>query len=155
MARGHMARVRIALVVVALVLLPLLPACGGDDDESATGTPGEVSVELDDAEGGAPAPGARAVLTFESEDRTTIRVDGIDEGEPGGGGANPVRLRTGNCGDEGGVVESLEPVKGTSSETTVGIGLPTLLDGDYSIEIGVPGSREEILACGDVDAPDQ
>ncbi len=143
------------LAMAALVLLPLLPACGGDDNESATGTPGEVAVELDDAEGGAPAPGARAVLAFESENRTTIRVDGLDEGEPGGGGANPVRLREGNCGEDGAVVESLEPEKGTSSETTVEIGLPTLLNGKYAIEVAVPGSREEILACGEIDARDQ
>ena len=58
-----------------------------------TGDPGEITFELGEA-GDAGVAGVRAILTYETPEKTTITVDGLDEGEPAGGGANPVLLRS-------------------------------------------------------------
>jgi hypothetical protein len=134
-------------------LCSLLTGCGGND-ESATTTedPGEIAFPLDEQEDSG-AVGVRATLTYETRDRTKVVVDGLDEGEPAGGGANPAWIYQGSCNDLGEVAEKLNPLQGPSSETTVGLGLTALINGDYAIAVGVPRSQGRIAACGDV--PDE
>jgi hypothetical protein len=137
-----------AIVVLACSLL--LAGCGGGSSEAqTTGDPGEVAFDLS-AEGGSSASGVRARLRYLSEDRTRVIVDGLDEGESAGGGANPAWLRSGSCTDPGDVVQRLQALKGSTSTTTVPLGLTALLNGDYAIQVGVSGPETKIAECGDV-----
>ena len=86
----------------------------------------------------------------ESPDRTTIRVDGLDEGENAGGGANPVQLINGTCDDPGQVVFELEDLSGSTSETNVDLGLVALQNGEYAVQVGLTQNQPEIVACGEV-----
>ena len=113
------------------------------------GDPGEITFELD-AAGDAGVAGVRAILTYETPEKTTVTVDGLDEGEPAGGGANPVLLRRGTCDEPEGVVLELEKLSGATSKTTVELALTALLNGDYNIQIGLPDRPEDIVASGDV-----
>ena len=102
------------------------------------------------------ATGVRATLSYKTRDETRIVVDGLDESEPAGGGANPVWLRSGSCADPKEILFELESLSGSTSETTVELGLPALLNGDYLIEVGLAPDQPETIACGDVpdEAPD-
>ena len=137
-----------ALVVVLISLLLLLVGCGGAREAQSTGDPGEIAFELD--EGGSAGGGVRAILTYKTNERTTVTVDGLDEGEPAGGGANPVLLRRGTCDEPKDVVFELEKLSGATSEMTVELALTALLNGDYNIQVGLPDRPEDIVACGDV-----
>jgi hypothetical protein len=143
------------LVRFAVLVLLVVGAagCGGDEQGSdTTRRPGEIAFDLS-ARGDASVAGVRARLLYEEKNRTTIIVDGFDEGEAGGGGANPARLYRGSCNDLGEVVERLHAIQGSSSKSTVRLGVAALLEGDYAIAVGLPGSADEVLACGDV--PDE
>jgi hypothetical protein len=138
---------RNALVVLLIGLL--VPAgCGGAEEAQTTGDPGEITFELDD--GGSAGGGVRAILTYATNEKTTVTVDGLDEGEPTGGGANPVLLRRGTCDEPKDVVFELETLSGATSETTVELALTALLNGEYNIQVGLPDRPEDIVACGDV-----
>jgi hypothetical protein len=139
-------------VALALMFAGPLAACGGSDEATTTGDPGEVQFELE-AGDAADVSGVRATLTFETPDRTRIVVDGLDEGEAGGGGPNPVRLLGGTCDDPGEIVAELEDLRGPSSETTVDVGLDELLSGEYAVEVSLPRRASEAVACGEV--PDE
>jgi hypothetical protein len=140
-------RSRVALLSV---LILALAGCGGDEgDSETTQTPGEISFDLA-ARGDSGVAGVRAQLVYEEKDRTTVIVDGLDEGEPGGGGANPIRLYRGSCDQLGAVVRQLEPLKGSTSKTTIRLGVSSLLDGEYAIAVALPRSQDALLACGDV-----
>jgi hypothetical protein len=139
-------------LVLFLISLFLLAACGGSNDVETTGEPGEIAFELDEV-GDAGVAGVRATLSYETPEKTTIVVDGLDEGEPAGGGANPVVLRSGTCDEPKSVVFELAPLRGTTSETTVDLALTALLNGDYHIVIGLPSNRPDVIACGEV--PDE
>ena len=135
---------------VLLMSALLLPSCGGSDEAETTENPGEISFELSER-GDAGVVGVRATLRFETPERTTIIVDGLDEGEPAGGGPNPVRLVRGSCDDPLSVVAELESLQGPVSTTTVDLGLTTLLNGDYAVEVRLTkGQAEVVIACGDV-----
>ena len=136
-------------LVVLLIGLLVLAGCGGSEEAQTTGDPGEITFELD-AAGDAGVAGVRAILTYETPEKTTVTVDGLDEGEPAGGGANPVLLRRGTCDEPEGVVFELDKLSGATSKTTVELALTALLNGDYSIQIGLPDRPEDIVACGDV-----
>jgi ABC-type glycerol-3-phosphate transport system substrate-binding protein len=136
-------------LVVLLIGSFALAGCGGSDEAQTTGDPGEITFELH-AAGDAGVAGVRAILTYETPEKTTVTVDGLDEGEPAGGGANPVRLRSGTCDEPKDVVFELEKLSGASSETTVELALTALLNGDYNIQVGLPDRPEDIVACGDV-----
>lgn len=138
-------------LVLLLISLPLLAACGGTDDAETTGE-GEIAFNLDEI-GDAGVAGVRATLSYETPEKTTIVVDGLDEGEPAGGGANPVVLRSGTCDEPKSVVFELAPLRGATSETTVDLALTALLNGDYHIVIGLPSNRPDVIACGEV--PDE
>ncbi|MDF2752358.1 MAG: hypothetical protein K0S82_741 [Gaiellaceae bacterium] len=140
-----------ALVLCVIGLL-LLAACGGSNDAETTGEPGEIAFELDEVSDAGVA-GVRATLSYETPEKTTIVVDGLDEGEPAGGGANPVVLRSGTCDEPKNVVFELEALRGSTSETTVDLALTALLNGDYNIQIGLPSNRPDVIACGDI--PDE
>jgi hypothetical protein len=149
---------RLVLVVSFLSVLAAalaLVACGGSDAET-TSDPGEIAFDLDTLEEG--AEGVRATLSFEGRDRTTIRIDGLDVGEPAGGGPNPAWLRRGSCDEPEDVVAELGTLRGPATEATVPVGLPALLNGDYAIAVGLPGAstEEPVVACGEVpdEAPD-
>ena len=138
---------RNALVVLLIGILALA-GCGGAEDAQTTGDPGEITFELDD--GGSAGAGVRATLTYKTNATTRVTVDGLDEGEPSGGGANPVLLRRGTCDEPQDVVFELEKLSGSTSETTVELALTALLNGEYNIQIGLPDRPEDIVACGDV-----
>jgi hypothetical protein len=124
-------------------------ACGGGNGVTTTEQPGEILFDLS-ANG---ASGVRARLTYETDHRTRITVDGLDEGESAGGGANPVRLRNGSCEEPGTVVATLPPLKGSVSESVAEIGLSELLSGKYAIEVSLPGENSDetaTAACGDI-----
>lgn len=139
-------------LALLLISLLLLTACGGSDDVDTTGEPGEIAFPLDEV-GDAGVAGVRATLSYETPEKTTIVVDGLDEGEPAGGGANPVVLRNGTCDEPKNVVFELEALRGSTSETTVDLALTALLNGDYHIQIGLPSNRPDVIACGEV--PDE
>ena len=136
-------------LVVLLIGLLVLAGCGGSEEAQTTGDPGEITFELD-ATGDAGVAGVRAILTYETPEKTTVTVDGLDEGEPAGGGANPVLLRRGTCDEPEGVVFELDKLSGATSKTTVELALTALLNGDYNIQVGLPDRPEDIVACGDV-----
>jgi hypothetical protein len=135
-------------LVLLLVGLLLLTGCGGSNEAETTGEPGEITFALDEV-GDADA-GVRAILTYETPEKTTITVDGLDEGEPAGGGANPVLLRSGTCDEPKDIIFELEKLSGATSETTVELALTALLNGDYNIQVGLPDRPEDVVACGDV-----
>lgn len=137
-----------ALVLVLIGFL-VLAGCGGSEEAETTGEPGEVTFDLAEA-GDAGVAGVRATLTYETPDRTTVRVDGLDEGEPAGGGANPVLLRSGTCDEPKDVVFELQKLSGATSETTIELALTALLNGDYNIQVALPNRPNDIVACGDV-----
>jgi hypothetical protein len=136
-------------LVVLLIGLFVLAGCGGSEEAQTTGDPGEITFELD-AAGDAGVAGVRAILTYETPEKTTVTVDGLDEGEPAGGGANPVLLRRGTCDKPEDVLFELEKLSGATSKTTVELALTALLNGDYNIQVGLPDRPEDIVACGDV-----
>jgi hypothetical protein len=133
----------LSVVVVAAILG--LSGCGDSKDEVEP--PGEVEIDLREETG---AAGVRAVLSFVDKDHTKVTVDGLDAGEPSGGGSHPAAIRRGSCDDPGGTAARLQALKGGTSTSTVTHGLADLLAGDYSIAILVSASRPEVLACGDV-----
>ena len=134
-------------IVVASAAL-VAAGCGGSDSGQGTGDPGEVAFDLQAANDSNVA-GARAVLTYVRSDRTRVLVDGIDNQEPSGAGANPVQLRRGSCSSPGKVVAKLPPLSGSSSTGTVQLGLPQLVAGDYAVVVELEGGSRTI-ACGDV-----
>jgi ABC-type glycerol-3-phosphate transport system substrate-binding protein len=136
-------------LALLLVCLLLLAGCGGSDKAETTGDAGEITFELNSA-GDAGVAGVRATLTYETPEKTTVTVDGLDEGEPAGGGANPVLLRGGTCDEPRDIVFELEKLSGATSKTTVELALTALLNGDYNIQVGLPERPEDVVACGDV-----
>jgi hypothetical protein len=139
-------RVWLGFVVASFVIVA--SACGGGNDAEGTGEPGEVAFDLQEANDSNIA-GARAVLSYVGADRTRVLVDGIDNQEPSGAGANPVQLRHGSCSSPGNVVAKLPPLSGSSSTGTVQLGLAQLVDGDYVVVVELEGGSRTI-ACGDV-----
>jgi hypothetical protein len=137
------------VLVVLLVGLLLLAGCGGSEAAETTGDPGEITFELDEV-GDAGVAGVRATLTYETPEKTKVKVDGLDEGEPAGGGANPVLLRSGTCDEPKDILFELETLSGATSETTVELALTALLNGDYNIQVGLPDRPSDVVACGDV-----
>ena len=128
-----------------------LAGCGGDSNAEATEQSGEVEFDLE-PQNDSNVVGARAVLKYVDQNRTRIRVDGVDEGEPGGGGANPVELRRGSCAEPGEIVHRLPALKGASVEQSLDLSMAALYEGEYAIHVRLPGTGEDI-ACGDV--PDE
>jgi hypothetical protein len=144
-----MGTVRFSLLTVLGAVGFGLAACGGATGVTTTEQPGEILFDLS-ANG---ASGVRARLTYETDHRTRITIDGLDEGESAGGGANPVRLRNGSCEEPGTVVATLAPLKGSVSESVAKLGLPELLSGKYAIEVALPGESADetaTAACGDI-----
>jgi hypothetical protein len=148
-AGGYRPRVRRSMVHVSIALVLTVTAgagCGGSDDAETTGDPGEIEFELAQRNDSGVA-GIRAVLSFEAAERTRIRVDGLDEGQPSGGGPNPVRVRAGSCDQLGEVVARLEPLQGTTSEGTVDLALGELMKGDYAVEVALTQRQAETIAA--------
>jgi hypothetical protein len=137
--------------IVILAACAMASGCGGSSAES-TDAPGEVAVDLEERND-ANVAGARAVLRYESKTRTRVTVDGFDGAERPGAGANPVRVVRGSCDEPGGVAFELKPLRGPTSETTIGIGIDELYEGDFAVEVLFSSDRPEALACGDV--PDE
>jgi hypothetical protein len=138
-------------MLVLLATVALASGCGGSTGEE-TGRPGEVALDLEERND-ANVAGARAVLRYEAQDRTHVIVDGLDAGERAGEGPNPVRLVRGSCAEPGRVAFQLTPLRGSTSETTIPIGIDELYEGDFAIEVLFSKSNSEALACGDV--PDE
>jgi hypothetical protein len=144
-------RLSLALLLASTALAA---GCGGTEAET-TDDPGEIAFDLQ-VRTPEQATGVRATLTYETRDKTTVVVDGLDESEPAGGGANPVSLRSGSCDDPGEILFKLESLRRSTSQTTVKLGLPALLNGDYLIEVALAPDEPQVIACGDVpdEAPD-
>ena len=140
---------RSTALVLMLVSLLVLAGCGNSEEAETTGDPGEIAFELDEV-GDGGVSGVRATLTYETPERTTVTVDGLDEGEPAGGGANPVLLRSGTCDEPKDIIFELEELSGATSQTTVELALTALLNGDYNIQVGLPDQPDDVVACGDV-----
>jgi hypothetical protein len=143
---------RLALLLLAIAVLALA-SCGGSDADE-TGAPGEVEFQLSERND-SNSTGVRVLLRYEDEKRTLVQIDGLDEGEPSGGGANPARLVKGSCDQPGEVAFELQALEGPLSKTTVDVGLPELFAGDYAIEVLLTADQPQQIACGDVpdDAP--
>lgn len=139
--------------------------CGGDDGGNGAAIPpttpvrGSVTFDVESVEDGATV-GGQARLEPVGTSRTRVVVDGIDESEPGGGGANPVRLVPGTCDTpaEGSGFE-LTALKGSTSTTTIDVPLAKLLAQPYHVEVFLPARAGEkrsddaqgaLIACGDV-----
>jgi hypothetical protein len=136
--------------VLPLIVVAFLGAgCGSSEEAETTGDPGEIAFDLKDV-GGSGGAGVRATLVYETPEKTTVIVDGLDEGEPGGGGANPVLLASGTCDEPKDTLFDLQKLRGSTSETTVELALTALLNGDYHIQVGLPDRPREIIACGDI-----
>jgi hypothetical protein len=132
------------------VLIVFMAGCGGEEERAeTTQIPGEIAFDLSST-GDTGVAGVRAKLVYKDRNRTTVIVDGLDEGEPGGGGRNPARLYRGSCDDLGRVVQRLRPIEGSTSTTTVRLGVAALLDGEYAVAVALTGSADDFLACGDV-----
>jgi hypothetical protein len=147
---GDVSKTVLSMSSLFAALVLALAGCGGSTDDAvdeSTERPGTVEVDLQEETG---AAGVRAVLTFITEGRTRVKVDGLDAGEPSGGGTHPALLRHGTCDDPGSLAARLRTLRGGSSSSTVNLGLADLLSGDYSIAVLVSTAREEVIACGDV-----
>jgi hypothetical protein len=135
---------------VLLAACLLVSSCGGGGEEAeTTEKPGEIAFELSE-QGDAGAVGVRATLRYETPEQTTVIVDGLDEGEPAGGGANPVYLRSGTCNEPKEILFELKKLSGATSETTVKLALTALLNGEYNIQVALPDRPEDVVACGDI-----
>jgi hypothetical protein len=140
---------RSPVALLALFILALAGCAGDEQGSETTQTPGEIAFDLSST-GDTGVAGVRARLIYKNQNRTTVIVDGLDEGEPGGGGRNPARLYRGSCDNLGDVVKRLRPIQGSSSTTIVPLGIAALLKGQYAVAVGLPGSLDNLLACGDV-----
>ena len=56
---------------------------------------------------------------------------------------------TSRCGHPLETVQKLEALRGSTSQTSVQVGLTALVNGDYLVAVGLPKSTD-VLACGDV-----
>ena len=54
------------------------------------------------------------------------------------------------CDDPGQIVFELENLSGSTSETTVDLGLVALQNGEYAVQVGLTQNQPEIVACGEV-----
>jgi hypothetical protein len=90
---------------------------------------------------------------YKDRSHTTVIVDGLDEGEPGGGGRKPAVLSRGSCDELGSIAQRLRPIQGSTSTTLVPLGVAALLNGGYAVAVGLPGPADRLLACGNV--PDE
>jgi hypothetical protein len=141
--------IRWASLAAAAVLCAVTAACGGDESAEPTGDPGEVAVELE-ARHDSNAAGVQALLTWKSDSRTEITVEGLDPGEPAGGGRHPAHVHRASCADGGAVAYALEPLASGTSTTTVEAGLDELLSGRYSVDVHLGMDDDEVVACGDL-----
>ena len=83
-----------------------------------------------------------------------MTVDGLDGGERGARGPNPVRLVHGSCAQPGAVAFRLNPLRGPVSETSIRIGIAKLYEGDYAVQVLFNAQENaKPMACGDV--PDE
>ncbi len=110
--------------------------------------PGEIQIELQEQDGSNVA-GFRAVLTFTDKDNTKVLIDGLDTGEPSGGGQHPAFIRRGSCAEPGAIAARLQPLCGGTSSSTVDLGLAELLAGDFAITVLLTPNQREVIACGE------
>jgi hypothetical protein len=151
-----MRRPPLVLALFASVLA--LGACGGGGDDAASdeNAGDDIAVELDQ-QNDSSVTGLRATLVVEGRSSTRIVVDGLDEGEPSGGGANPVHLHRGSCDEPAaGETVQLGELTGSESESVVDVPIGELVGGGYVVDvhlppIGLQGDAEpEVIACGDL-----
>ena len=126
--------------------------CSGGEGGEATGTPGEVSVDLN-GENDANVSGARAVFGYVADDRTLVTIDGLDGAERGALGPNAARIVVGSCEEPAQVVYELRPLDGATSETEIDAGIDHLYEGDYAVQVLFGKTGSKVLACGDL--PDE
>jgi hypothetical protein len=155
---------RTTVVVVVALLAVITASCGSDDaaepEASVTAesvqTTGEIEFPLKE-EGAGSAAGARAIVRSKGATKTLVIVEGIEEGAPGGGGANEAHLHHGTCDESAEMAPTyrLKPIRGSSeSATVVDVSLAALLSGEWAVDVHLPRERGKggppVIACGEV-----
>jgi hypothetical protein len=131
-------------VVSAAVLV--LAGCGGE----AVADPideGEIQVEMEEVDD-SNAVGVRALISYVDENSSRIRVDGAGPGEPSTGGRLVAAVVAGSCADPGSEAFTVGELDQGSVTRTIETGLPSLLEGDYAIQ--VKSAAVGVIACGDL-----
>ena len=145
-----------SLASVALLAASLLAACGGGEEgEDSAQASDELVLDLE-SQGDFKAPGLRVTLDAEGASRTRVMVDGLDEGEPAGGGANPAHVHRGTC-EEPIAAETyvIGQLKGPVAEADIDVPISDLVGGGYVVEVHLlpaegragPG---EVIACAEL-----
>ncbi len=149
-----------------LVLLGLLgAACGGDDEEpanEAAEAPEETNgtEELDAPFGFELDPVGDSEVTGQ----VTVTPSGTDEvsvevllDEAGAAGERPVHIHEGDCQDlNPEPAFPLETVTDGESETTLDMNASELLDDDYAVNVHESGDDlETYVACGELPSKDE
>ena len=126
------------LVLLAAGALGLAGCGGGADEQVSEQTSDELIVNLD-AQGDFKAPGLRATLDAQGATRTRVMVDGLDEGERAGGGANPAHVHRGTCEEPiaAGTYE-IGQLEGPVAETIIDVPISDLVGGGYVVEVHLP-----------------
>lgn len=143
------------LKLASLACMMLLAACGGGEEEQQSErVSDEVLVDLE-AEGDL-APGLRATLEAEGASRTRVLVDGLDEGEPAGGGANPAHVHRGTCEEPiAAGTYLIGKLKGSVAEAVIDVPISDLVGGGWVVEVHLlpPEGRAgpgEVIGCAEL-----
>ena len=85
-----------------------------------------------------------------------VMVDGLEEGEPAGGGANPAHVHRGTC-EEPIDAETYEigQLKGPVAEADIDVPISDLVGGGYVVEVHLPpapgrAGRGEVIGCAEL-----
>ena len=143
--------------LLSLASVALLAACGGGDNkQESEQASDELVVDLE-SQGDFNAPGLRATLDAQgTAARTRVVVDGLDEGEPAGGGANPAHVHRGTC-EEPIAAETylIGKLKGPVAEAVIDVPISDLVGGGWVVEVHLlppegsagPG---EVIGCAEL-----
>jgi CHRD domain-containing protein len=140
------------LLTLALAVIALGVACGGDDEGSgaAPATTSEAageSITVDLAEQNGSGESGTATLTADGQSTTVaIELTGVPAGTP-----QPAHIHDGTCTELGDVVYPLTNVEDGSSETTVNAPLSDLMGTDYAINVHESEAAiQNYVSCGDL-----
>ena len=142
--------------LVSLACVTLLAACGGGEEEQQSAQASDELVVDLEVQGDFNASGLRATLDAEGASRTRVMVDGLDEGEPAGGGANPAHVHRGTC-EEPIDAETYEigQLKGPVAEAVIEVAIADLVGGGYVVEVHLPPAEGtagpgEVIGCAEL-----
>ena len=142
--------------LVSLACMALLAGCGGGEEEQQSEQASDDIVVDLEAQGDYDASGLRATLKAEGASRTRVLVDGLDEGEPTGGGANPAHIHRGTCEEpnDAGTYE-IGQLKGPVAEAVIEVPIADLVGGGYVVEVHLPPAEGrarpgEVIGCAEL-----